>query len=93
MNEGKKERPISPKCPECGFPLSYEVDQDRDTGEIIIEFWCDGHGNDEFDFVILTGLWDTDLEGLKQVGKIIRKEMAIKLLARKPDSTGWRWNI
>ena len=73
-----------PICPECGNPLSIAVDKDDDTGEIMIEFWCEGTGEDIFDFVILTGLWDKDLEKLRHETK--RKEMKIKLLERKSDS-------
>jgi len=48
-----EEKPI---CPECGGWLSVERYIDDDTGEIIIEFYCEGAGSDEFDFLILTGL-------------------------------------
>ena len=62
-----------PKCPECGNPLSIAVDKDDDTGEIMIEFWCEGEGEDVFDFVILTGLQEEELEKLRYEKK--RKEM------------------
>jgi len=74
-----------PKCPECGHWLSCERYCDKETGEITIEFWCDGPGSDEFDFIISAGLWDKDLENLKEIGKTIKKEMRIKLLTRKKE--------
>lgn len=73
-----------PTCPECGDWLSVERFIDKDTGEIIIEFWCEGAGSDEFDFLILTGLTNEDLKNLKEEKKIIQKDMKIKLLIRKP---------
>jgi hypothetical protein len=76
---------IRPICPECGGLLSVHIDKDEKTGEIQIEFFCEGPGDDEFDFEILTGLTDNDLKKLKQKGKIIRKEMKIRLFSRKPD--------
>lgn len=73
-----------PVCPECGDWLSVERYIDDDKGEIIIEFYCEGAGSDEFDFLILTGLTNEDLNNLKEKGKIILKNMKIKLLERKP---------
>jgi len=76
-----EEKPI---CPECGGWLSVEREIDNKTGEIYLEFWCEGAGSDEFDFVILTGLTNSDLQDMKEEGKIIQKNMKIKLLVRKP---------
>ncbi len=72
----------SPFCPECGDELSISIFKDDKTGKIIIEFWCEGDGDDEFQFQILTGMDDDDIEELFEVGKIIRKEMRIKLVKR-----------
>jgi hypothetical protein len=80
-----KKNEEKPKCPECGDWLSSDRFIDKSTGEITIEFWCEGPGSDEFDFIISTGLQDRDLKKLKQIGKIIKKEMQIKLLARKKE--------
>ena len=77
-----EERPF---CPECRDPLSILMEKDDETGEIKIGFFCEGAGDDEFSFQILTGLTDEDLEGLEEIGKTIRKEMVIKLLQRKPE--------
>ena len=77
-----EERPF---CPECGDPLSISVEKDDETGEIKIEFFCEGAGDDVFSFQISTGLTDEDLEELKEKEKTIRKEMVIKLLERKPE--------
>ena len=77
-----EERPF---CPECGDPLSISVEKDDDTGEIKIVFFCEGAGDDEFCFQILTGLADEDIEELDELGKMIQKEMGIELLQRKPE--------
>jgi hypothetical protein len=72
-------------CPECGGPLSTQVDTDKDTDEIFIEFYCEGAGDDRFSLIISTGLNDLALGSFKQVGKTIKKEMQIKLLERRKD--------
>jgi len=41
MEEEEEEKPV---CPECGGWLSCERFCDKNTGEIKIEFWCDGAG-------------------------------------------------
>jgi hypothetical protein len=75
-----------PLCPECGYELTgIKVFKDDETGEIAIEFFCDGPGDDKFRFQILTGLTDEDIAELKVVGKTIPKEMGIKLLEREPE--------
>ena len=75
-----EEKPI---CPECGGWLSVERYIDENTGEIIIEFWCEGAGSDEFNFLIFTGLTNEDLSNLKEEEKTILKNMKIKLMKRK----------
>lgn len=72
-------------CPECGDPLSVSVDKNRKTGRIEITFWCEGAGEDIFEFQILTGLKNKDLEELKDVGKKLWKRMGIKLIAREAE--------
>lgn len=72
-------------CPECGHPLSVIVEKDEKTGEIGIEFWCESGGEDKFGLQILTGLTNDDLDEF-EAGKVIQKEMTIKLLARESDS-------
>ena len=77
-----KEKPI---CPECGDGLSVERYIDENTGEIVIELWCEGAGSDEFDLLILTGLTNEDLSNFKDKEKILLKDMKIRLLKRKPS--------
>jgi len=74
-----------PTCPECGAPLSLAAQKDKKTGQIMVSFWCEGPGDDAFIFDILTGLKDEDLEKLKEKGKLIRKEMRIRLLQREAE--------
>ena len=74
-----QERPL---CPECGDPLSITAKTDSETGEIAIDFFCEGPRNDQFRFQILTGLMWGDLEELEAVGKTMRRQMEIKLLRR-----------
>ena len=75
-----------PFCPECGDQLSHSVEKDDATGEIKIVFFCEGAGDDEFSFQILTGLTDEDIKELEEIGKTIRKEMRVELLKRKPEA-------
>ncbi len=82
--EENEERPA---CPECGEWLSCHRFADEVTGEIAIELVCEGAGSDEFDLLIKTGLTNEDLDGLRQVGRVVRKEMAIELLARTKEPT------
>lgn len=77
-----EEKPI---CPLCGDWLQVERFLDKDTGELILEFWCEGAGSDEFDFLIFTGLTNEDLSNLKEEGNTITKVMKIRLLKRKPE--------
>jgi hypothetical protein len=73
-------------CPECGWPLAVSIDKNRKTGKIEITFWCDiGPYSDYFEFKILTGLKNKDLEGLRDVGRLVWRKMAVRLIAREPD--------
>ncbi|MCP8307690.1 MAG: hypothetical protein H3Z54_03240 [archaeon] len=72
-------------CPECGDILSVSVEKDRKTREIKIRFFCEGAGDDVFEFEILTGLKDKDLDNLKTPRERIMKEMYIRLLRREPE--------
>lgn len=72
-------------CPECGDPLSVSVETDEDTEEIKIRFFCEGAGDDVFEFQILTGLTSEDLDGLTKRNKKVRKEMFLQLLRREKE--------
>ena len=50
-----------------------------------MEFFCDEGGEDVFSFQIVTGLTDKDIGRLKEKGKAIPKEMAVKLIERKSE--------
>jgi len=54
-------------------------------GKITLEFFCDEGGEDIFSFQIVTGLTDKDIERLKEKGKAIPKEMAVRLIDRKSE--------
>ena len=74
-----------PLCPECGTPLTgIRVLKDK-RGKITIEFFCDEGGEDIFSFQIVTKLTDKDIGKLKEKGKAIPKEMAVKLIERKSE--------
>ena len=74
-----------PPCPECGNPLTgIRVMKDK-RGKITIEFFCDEGGEDIFNFQIVTGLTDKDIGRLKEKGKAIPKEMAVRLIERKSE--------
>ncbi len=72
-------------CPECGSPLVVSIEKNRKTGELQIKFWCEGDYEDNFEFVILTGLKNEELDALQKKGKIVLREMGLKLLDRKSD--------
>jgi hypothetical protein len=74
-----------PLCPECGNPLTgIRVMKDK-RGKITMEFFCDEGGEDIFNFQIVTGLTDKDIGRLKEKGKAIPKEMAVRLIERKSE--------
>ncbi|NIO38702.1 hypothetical protein GTO27_13550 [Candidatus Bathyarchaeota archaeon] len=77
-----EERPF---CPECGDPLSIATEKDDETGEIMIDFFCEGAGDDEYHLRIQTRLTDVDLKGLKKVGKTMKRQMVVELMNRKPE--------
>jgi len=80
-----------PLCPECGYELTgIRVLKEDETGEITIEFFCDGPGDDIFSFQIITGLTDEDIGNLREVGKAIQREMGIKLIKRKSEEEALR---
>ena len=60
------------------------MEKDEKTGEIVVSFSCAGEEDDSFILDILTGLGEKDLDKLKEKGKLIRKEMKIRLLEREP---------
>jgi hypothetical protein len=79
-----------PLCPECGNPLTgIRVLKDK-GGKITIEFFCDEGGEDVFSFQIVTGLTDKEIGKLKEKGKAIPKEMAVKLIERKSEEEAIR---
>jgi predicted RNA-binding Zn-ribbon protein involved in translation (DUF1610 family) len=80
-----REMRLQALCPECGEALMVSVDEDRKTRKLKITFWCEGAGDDVFEFRILTGLKNKDLKRLTDVGKISWKTMGVRLVARKPD--------
>jgi predicted RNA-binding Zn-ribbon protein involved in translation (DUF1610 family) len=80
-----RETRLEAECPECGEHLCVSVDRDRKSGKLKIVFWCEGAGDDAFEFEILTGLKNKDLKELRDVGKIVWRKMAVRLIAREPD--------
>jgi len=75
----------NPLCPECGYELTKKCLKDDTTAEITIEFFCDQAGEDVFRFQILTGLTDDDIAKLTKIGKMIQREMTLKLVERKSE--------
>jgi hypothetical protein len=65
--------PINIYCYECGAPLTVSLSEDDETGEIIIDFWCEEGCENDYDFRILTGLKDKDIKELYEGGQPIRK--------------------
>jgi len=70
-------------CPECGDPLSVEVEEDEETGNINIILFCEGAGEDEYELKIDTNLWNDDLIEWKKIGST--KKAIMTLINRKPD--------
>ncbi len=77
-----EERPF---CPECGDPLSIKTEKDDETGEIKIDFFCEGAGDDEYWLRILTKLTDADLQDLRKSGRTLKRQMLVELMKRKPE--------
>lgn len=61
------------------------VEKDEGTGQIVISLFCEGDGDDQFEIQILTGLADENLKHLKGVGRIVKKDVRLKLVAKKRD--------
>ena len=82
--EYKERHPIIPYpvCPLCEDPLSHTVEIDRETGEIIIKFFCEGAGEDRFEWEIRTKTTNEDLKKLtkKDIGKMKEKKMTTVLI-------------
>ena len=70
-------------CPECGTPLSVEVKEDSATGFILINLFCDGPGEDEYQLEINTCMWNDEFSEWDEVGST--RNMSMKLVERKPD--------
>jgi hypothetical protein len=69
-------------CPECGHPLSRWFSTDE-YGNLVIEFFCDGAGEDRFHFQIETDIADEELDALLKNKKPMKFEMTVRLLERK----------
>ncbi|MHA1280665.1 MAG: hypothetical protein ACTSQ8_26215 [Candidatus Helarchaeota archaeon] len=59
-------------CPECGYPLSVEVIEDDKTGNIIINLFCEGSGEDEYVLEINTHLCNDELKDWDKVGSKLK---------------------
>ena len=73
-------------CPECGELLYSKLSIDDKTGELIIDIYCDGDSDDEYQLQIFTGLTFEDIEDLEIKEKIFSKKMQIVLKERIPES-------
>ena len=74
-----------PTCPECGHPLSCDVEVNPETGEIEVWLYCEGPGDDVFSLVIKTGLRNEDLNEFKDVGKEEARTVRVQLVERRPE--------
>ena len=81
MEEEKSFRFI---CPECGYPLSVYFTEDENE-ELVIEFYCEGPGEDTFSFQLKTGVSNEDIPILK-TGKPLATKAITKLLYRQSES-------
>ncbi len=69
-------------CPLCGELLSMGNSYDGET--LTIDFWCEGFGDDEFQFLIKIPLTEEELENFQE-GDVIAKKAAIEVIAVKPE--------
>ena len=67
-------------CPLCGGPLSMDLCEDSE-GKFVIEFFCEGEGDDRFNFEIRTGLSNRDIANFKE-GVLTKREMLVKITER-----------
>jgi hypothetical protein len=70
-------------CPECGYPLSVDFSEDENE-ELVIEFYCEGPGEDTFSFQIHTGVSNEDLSYL-EIDKPLVTEATSKLIHRQSE--------
>ena len=68
------------RCPLCGGPLSMDLCEDCE-GKFVIEFFCEGEGDDRFSFEIRSGLSNQDIANFKE-GDLIKREMLVKITER-----------
>ena len=66
-----------PVCPECGAPLSITSRFSEETGEFLIDLWCEGTDEDEFWVQINTKLLASDFEFL-DVGETLNAEITLR---------------
>jgi len=65
-----------PDCPLCESPLSFLIEKDKKTKEILIIVtceWCD----DFYGFTIRTGIKEKDINNLALSEKPVKKEVEI----------------
>jgi hypothetical protein len=65
-----------PDCPKCGSPLSFLIEQDRSTKEILISIeceWCE----EFYGFTIRTGIKPKDIKDLAQSEKPVKMQVEI----------------
>jgi len=73
-------------CPECGECLYSKLLIDDKTGELVIDIYCEGDSDDEFELQILTGLTENDVDFFDKIGEIITKQMKVILNKRIAES-------
>jgi transcription elongation factor Elf1 len=65
-----------PDCPKCGSPLSFLIEQDRSTKEMLISIeceWCE----EFYGFTIRTGIKPKDIKDLAQSEKPVKMQVEI----------------
>jgi len=70
-------------CPECGCPLSVEVLDAENTGNIVINFFCEGYAEDKYSIRIDTHLSNEKLREWNRVGTT--KKATMELAERTED--------
>lgn len=74
-------------CPECGEFLYSKLLIDDKTGELIIDIYCEGDLDDEFELQIMTGLTEVDIDFFDKIGEITTKPMKVILNKRVAESS------
>ena len=74
-------------CPECGCPLSVAVIEDENTGNIVINLFCEGFADDIYSIRINTHLSNEELRKWNNVNSTKKATMKLEKRAHDPNNS------